>query len=138
MLVEYAADFTQYNTKDVAQMFISSEWNRRNLSIDVGDGGPITLFASINDGWFEVNGEDVTRLSTDMWKPHQLDLLRHMMVQGNWSYQMLQDRLVQEGGPYNLTSLAGQNLTVKLDEEKSILSLAGGNIFYQDVVGVDG
>ncbi|GKY93565.1 hypothetical protein MPSEU_000323900 [Mayamaea pseudoterrestris] len=137
MLAEYVEEFTQHNLKDVAQMFISSEWNRRNLSLNVGDGGPITLFAAINDGWFEVNSEDVTRLSTDMWKPHQLDLLRHMMVQGNWSYNTLQDKLSSEG-PYNLTSLAGQNLTVSFDEEKDLLSIAGGSLFYQDVQGVDG
>lgn len=138
MLVEYASEFTSHNMKDVSQMFVSSEWNRRNLSLNVGDGSPVTLFASTNEGWFEVNGEDVTRLSTDEWKPHQWDMLRHMMVQGNWTYQMLQDRLTANRGPYNLTSLAGQNLTVKLNEKQTTLTIAGGEIFYPNVVGVDG
>jgi len=138
MLIEYTAEYTVYNTKDVSQMFISSEWNRRNLSLDVGDGGPVTLFAATNERWFQVNGEDITRLSTDKWKPHQLDMLRHMMIQGNWTYQMLMDKLTTEGGSYNLTSLAGQNLTIELNTLNNTVSVAGGNIVYTDIVGVDG
>jgi hypothetical protein len=138
MLVEYASEFTSFNMKDVSQLFVSSEWNRRNLALNVGDGSPVTLFASVNDGWLDVNGEDVTRLSTDEWKPHQWDMLRHMMIQGNWTYQMLQDRLTANKGPYNITSLAGQNLTVDLNEDQTTLTISGGELFYPNVIGVDG
>jgi hypothetical protein len=73
-----------------------------------------------------------------MWKPHQLNLLQHMMVQGNWSFEMLQAKVTASNGPYNLTSLAGENLTVAFDPVKSVLTISGGELFYPDVVGVDG
>jgi hypothetical protein len=138
MLAEYAGDYTTHITKIVSQYFISSEWNRRNLSKSVGDGGPITLFAAVNDGWSSVNGEDATRLSTDVWKPHQLDLLRHMMVQGNFTEQMLRDRYVTEKGAYNMTSLANQTLQVMVDPVTNNLTIAGGSILFNDIKGVDG
>jgi len=138
MLAEYASEYTVHNTKDVAQFFISSEWNLRNLSLSVGDGGPVTLFASLNSGWDALTGEDITRLSTDMWKPHQWDFLRHMMVQGNWTEVELRQMVSEAGGMFNMTSLANQTLYLQVDEDRDVLMVNGGDLFYPDIHGVDG
>jgi len=140
MLTNYAAEMTKHGMKDVAQFFISSEWNLRNLSMnpDVGDGGPITLFAATDSGWGEVTGIDTTRLSTDMWKPHQLDFLRNMMIQGNYTMQELKEIAEQNGGSFNLTTLANQTLTLEIDRARDKLMVNGGDIFVPDLKGVDG
>jgi len=136
MLTEYASEFTSHNTKDISQFLTSSEWNRRNLSLDVGDGSPVTLFAAINTGWDSLTGEDITRLSTDMWKPHQWDFLRHMMIQGNYSLAELRQMVSDAGGALNVTSLANQTLSLEVDG--NTLSVNGGEVFYPDIHGVDG
>lgn len=141
MLAEYAAEYTIHNMKDVSQFFTSSEWNRRNLSMNegVGDGGPVTLFAAVNTGWDALTGEDITRLSTDMWKPHQHDFLRHMMIQGNFTEEELRQMVeAEESGILNVTSLANQTLYLEIDEDRDKLMVNGGDVFMNDIHGVDG
>lgn len=137
MLVNYAAEYTSHNMKDTAQFFIASEWNLRNLSLSVGDGGPVTLFATADSGWNIFNIEDVTRLATDKWKPHQWDMLRHMCVQGIYLESDLK-ALYDQSGPYNLTSLAGQPIAFDFDPVKNVMTVDGGDLFFADVKGVDG
>jgi len=139
MLLNVAAEYTVYNLRDTAQFFISSEWNLRNLSRSVGDGGPVTMFASTNSGYNFFNLEDTTRLATDKWKPHMWDLLRHMMVQGVYLEQDLKDLYVGNGNQeYNLTSLAGQPITIGYDSGRNVVQVDGGDLFYADIKGVDG
>lgn len=138
MLTEYASEFTRNNMKDIAQYFTASEWNRRNLSMSVGDGGPITLFAPVNTGWGKVTGFDTTRLSTDMWKPHMWDMLRHMLVQGNYTEKELRQMVIDNKGPYNITTLAGQHILLDIDKERDKLLVDDGEVFYSDIHGVDG
>jgi hypothetical protein len=138
MQVDYAADYTAYNTKETAQFMIASEWNLRNISESVGDGGPVTLFASANTGWNVFNLEDKTRLAGDEWKPHQWDLLRHMMVQGIYLLDDLKALYNQHGGSYNLTSLAGQPISIDYDASRDTILVDNGDLFYPDIKGVDG
>jgi hypothetical protein len=137
MLVAVASEFTVYNLKDTAQFFQASEWNRRDLRQSVGDGTAVTLFATINTGWNFFNMEDITRLASDEWKPHQLDLLAHMMVQGTLTLKDLTTRYEQEG-PYNLTSLVNQSIPVDFNKESNKLMVGGGDVFFSDIQGVDG
>lgn len=137
MLTTYAATYVaSYNMLDASQFFISSEWNLRNLSESVGDGGPITLFAATNEGWFDLHQDDHTRLLTDQWKPHEWDFLRHMMVQGNYTMEAI-ELLYEEKGDFNFTSLAGQDLMVTKDKGGN-LTVAGGSFVKADIRGIDG
>jgi len=138
MLTAYAADYTIYDVDNVAQFFVASEWNLRELSQSVGDGGKITLFAAADSGWDLVNSEDITRLTTDKWKLHQWDFLSHMMVQGAYTIKDLKDKYAINQGPYNLTSLAGEPLFFDFDESRSQLTIQGGDVVKKDIKGVDG
>jgi uncharacterized surface protein with fasciclin (FAS1) repeats len=138
MLTNIASEYTlKYNLRDASQFFVASLWNLRNLSQSVGDGTDVTLFASVNSGWWFFNLEDVTRLASDEWHPHKLDLLRHMLVQGRYTYGDLYARYQNEG-PYNLTSLAGQPLQVGYNEANKTITIEKGNFLYKDIYGVDG
>lgn len=138
MLANVAAEYTvQYNMRDTSQFLIASEWNLRNLSQSVGDGTDITLFASVNTGWGAFDLEDVTRLASDEWNPHKLDLLRHFLVQGRHTYGDLYAKY-QSQGPFNLTSLAGQPLRVGYNEAAKAVTVEDGNFVYKDILGVDG
>jgi uncharacterized surface protein with fasciclin (FAS1) repeats len=135
MLTGFAADYTTYNMKDTAQFFTASEWNLRDLRQSVGNGEDITLFAAISTGWDFFNLEDKTRLATDEWKPHQLDLLSHMLVQGAYTRADLQARFASEG-TFNLTTFTNQ--TIKVDFDSNILSIDGAEVIFGDMQGVDG
>lgn len=139
MLANYGAEFTKYNLRDISQFLIASEWNLRNLSLSVGNGGKITLLAASDPGWDIFNLEDVTKLASDKWKPHQWDLLRHNILQGEY----LEDdfiRLWEENGKteYNLTTLAGQNVTFDYDEKRDTVLVQGGDLWWPNIKGVDG
>jgi uncharacterized surface protein with fasciclin (FAS1) repeats len=138
MLASYAAEFTMHNIKDVAQYFVASEWNLRNLSHSIGDGTPVTVFAADNTATFEVTGLDTTRLSTDMWRPHLHDFLRHMVVQGNYTADDLKKLAEEKGGAVNMTTLAGQTIEISLNNETGDLQVEGGKVFMSDMQGVDG
>jgi uncharacterized protein YvpB len=137
MLTNVAAEYTIYKMKFMAQFFRASGWNLRNLRESVGDGSPITLFASVDDGWKFFNIEDINRLAGEEWKPHQLDLLGNMIVQGIHSYQDLQTRFDKEGA-YNLTTIINQTILIDYDKANSKLTAAGGDIFFPNIQGVDG
>lgn len=137
MLTNFAAEYTTYNVKDTAQFFGASEWILRDLRQSVGDGSNVTLFASISTGWGFFNLEDMTRLAGDEWKPHQLNLLAHMLVQGAYTREALQSRFETEG-PFNLTSLANQTLSMNFDTSKGALTVNDAEVIFGDVQGVDG
>lgn len=140
MLTNYAAEYTRFSMYDVAQLFIGSEWNMRNLSLSVGDGSPVTMFAAVNtafDKWFTL--EDTTRLSTDKWRRHLWDLLKHFLLQGKYTKNDLKDLVLNNSGnPVNITMLTGQNVLLEYDQERNMLLLEGGDIFFGDIKGVDG
>jgi uncharacterized surface protein with fasciclin (FAS1) repeats len=139
MLIDYATEFTgrKYNLRQTSTFFVASMWNLRNLSLSVGDGSEITMLASNDDGWKVFNLQDMTRLASDQWNPHKLDLLRHNLIQGRLSYNDLLQKYQTEG-TFNLTSLAGQPVTIGYNEDNKTITVAGGDIFYKDVQGTDG
>lgn len=138
MLANYAAEFTMHNLKDISQYFVSSEWNLRNLSLSIGDGSPVTLLAADNTAFFEVTGTDTTRLSTDMWRPHLHDFLRHMVLQGNYTDADLKALAEGNGGAVNMTTLSGQTIEISVSEESGNLQVEGGDVTYANIHGVDG
>ena len=144
MLINYAAEYTSHKMQDHAQFMIASEWNLRNLSRSVGNGEKVTLLATSDSGWSIVSQEDVVRLTTDKWKPHQWDLLLHNILQGEYLEADF-IRLWNENGkkPYNLTTLAGQNVSFDFAPDpdpnsKGKVMVNGGHLWYPDIKGVDG
>ena len=138
MLSNYAAEYTIHNLRDVSQLFVGSEWNLRNLSQSVGDGGPVTVFAPINTGWNFFTLEDTTRLATDKWKRHLWDMLKHLILQGEYSKEDLKAMVTENGGPLNMTMLTGETTVLDFDTDRNELTLDGGDIYFTDVRGVDG
>jgi hypothetical protein len=137
MLTGFAGDYTTYNMKDSSQFFGASEWNLRDLRLSVGNGEKLTLFAAISTGWSFFNTEDMTRLATDEWKRHMLDLLSHMIVQGEFTQADLQTRFESEG-PFNLTTLVNQTIEVGYDSSEGKLTIDGAFVIFGDMQGVDG
>lgn len=137
MLTDVASEFTIYNLRDMAQFLRASEWNMRDLRLSVGNGSDVTMFASINTGWSVFSTEDTTRLSGDEWKPHQLDLLGHSIVQGRLTKEDLQARYDKEGA-FNLTSLINQTILVDFDPLSDSITVDGGDLFFPNIQGVDG
>jgi hypothetical protein len=140
MLVNYASEYTTYNLKDMSQFLVASEWNLRNLSVSVGNGSKVTMFAGADGGWNFFNLEDTTRIATDEWKHHQWDLLRHSMVQGEYLMQDLKNMWLYDYNEtdFNMTSLAKQNITIGYDKERGMVLVDKGDIWLGDVKGVDG
>lgn len=110
----------------------------RNLSLSVGSGEQLTLFAPVKQAWAVLNQDDVVRLASDKWKPHQWNLLGNILVQGVWLEQDLKDRYIEEGGPYNLFSLINETVSIDYDEARDIVIVGGGDLFFADIKGVDG
>lgn len=140
MLANYAAEFTTYGMRDISQFLIASEWNLRNLSLSVGNGQPVTLLACEDSGWSVLSLENTTRLASDSWKPHLLDLLRHHLLQGDFTQEDFIDLYfnVHNEAAYNLTTLAGQNITFDYDTQHEVVTVQGGDLWYPDIKGVDG
>jgi len=139
MLLEYAAVYSPYSLKDAAQFWESSEWNLRNLSMSVGDGRPVTIFAAIDAAFDVFASDDRARLSTDKWKVHQLNFLRHNMLQGVY----MEDDFVElwynnSGKEYNITALSGENITFDYDEERKKVMVEGGDLWFSNIKGIDG
>eukprot|EP00522_Entomoneis_paludosa_P014952 CAMPEP_0172453626 /NCGR_PEP_ID=MMETSP1065-20121228/10853_1 /TAXON_ID=265537 /ORGANISM="Amphiprora paludosa, Strain CCMP125" /LENGTH=731 /DNA_ID=CAMNT_0013205811 /DNA_START=128 /DNA_END=2323 /DNA_ORIENTATION=- len=149
MLLEYAAVYTPFNLKDAAQFWETSEWNLRNLSMSAGNGGPVTVLASIDNAFNEFNAEDVARISTDKWKRHQWNFLHHQMIQGTY----LEEDFVElwynnSGRPYNITMISGENATFDYDEERKKVMVYGnavvdvnkryGDMWFSNLKGIDG
>jgi hypothetical protein len=137
MLTKYAGDWSPFDTKATAKFFIASEWNMRDLRQNVG-GANLTLFAPVKQAWSVLNQDDIVRLASDQWKPHQLDLLGNMLVEGIWLEQDLKDKYIENGGPYTLTSTINQLIPIDYDETRDKVIVSGGDLFFADIKGVDG
>ena len=138
MLTNYAAEYTIHNLRDVSQFLIASGWNLRDLSLSVGDGGPITMIAPVNAAWNFLNLDDTVRLATDKWKRHLFDLLKHLLIQGQYSKEDLKSLVEANGGPVNVTMLNGEHSVVTYDLQQNLVMIDGGKLFFSDVNGVDG
>mmetsp|Transcript_1548 Transcript_1548/g.3358 ORF Transcript_1548/g.3358 Transcript_1548/m.3358 type:complete len:740 (-) Transcript_1548:97-2316(-) len=149
MLLEYAAIYSPFNMKDSAQFWETSEWNLRNLSMSIGDGNKITVFAALDNAFGAFNAEDISRISTDKWKVHQWDFLKHQSVQGEYT----EDDLIElwynnSGRAYKLTMLSGEDVTFDYSEERKKIQIQGntktdgsnvyGDLWFANLKGVDG
>jgi uncharacterized surface protein with fasciclin (FAS1) repeats len=138
-LVELADVATDLDVADTAQFFaLATELNLRDLRTSMGTGGPITLFASIKSGWQHFNDQEMTRLRSQEWAVHRLDLLKNMMVQGAYSAEDLLRLWQEEKGAYNLTTMNGESLVIDYIEEKELLTVGAGLIWVANMEGVDG
>jgi hypothetical protein len=138
LLVEYAGDFSPFDMRATSQFLISSEWNLRDLRLSIGSGAELTMFAPVLQAWNVLNQDDVVRLASDKWKPHQFNLLGNIIVEGIWLEQDLKDKYKAEGGPYNLYSTINQTVPITYDEERDVIMVTGGDLFLADIKGVDG
>ena len=138
MMADYAAQKTIHNMEDVSQFFVASEWNLRNLSLSVGDGGPVTLIAPSNTAWNFLGLQEKTRLATDKWKRHLWDLLKHLLIQGKYAKEDLKRIVEENGGPVNVTMLSGEHVVVTYDLALNLVMVDGGKLFLSDISGVDG
>jgi hypothetical protein len=60
------------------------------------------------------------------------------MLQGIYLEQDLKDLYEVNAGEYNLTSLAGENITFGYDAARDLIQYQGGDLFFTDIKGVDG
>jgi uncharacterized surface protein with fasciclin (FAS1) repeats len=137
-MTQYAGDFSPFDMRSSSQFLLSTEWNLRNMSQDVGSGDMLTFFAPVKQAWSVLNQDDIIRLASDKWKPHLFDLMRNLMVEGVWMEQDLKDKYEEEGGAYNLTTTAGEIIPIDYDAERDIVLVRGGDLFLADIKGVDG
>jgi hypothetical protein len=54
------------------------------------------MFAPVLQAWDVLNQDDIVRLASDKWKPHQWDLLGNIWVEGVWLEQDLKDKYKEE------------------------------------------
>jgi len=139
MMTNYAAEYTRFNVRDMAQLLIGSGWNTRDLNFAVGNGTKVTLFAALDTAFDSFTSDDTTRLSTDKWIRHLWDFLKHSMIQGEWTMQDLKQLVLDnDGQPVQLTMLTGENTTLAYDATRNMVTLEGGDVFFGDVKAVDG
>jgi hypothetical protein len=138
MLTQYAGDWSPFDMRETSDFLISSEWNMRNLSLSVGSGGLMTMFAPVKQAWEVLNQDDIIRLASDKWKPHQFNLLGNLLVEGIWLEQDLKDKYFENGGPYILNSTINEEVSIDYDEVRDVVMVKGGDLFFADIKGVDG
>lgn len=61
-----------------------------------------------------------------------------MIVQGEYRERDLYRTYKEEGGPFNLTTLGGEQLLIEYDTETGLAGVAGGDYLAADLVGTDG
>ena len=141
MLSYYASIKTSYQVSVASEFLIASDWNLRNLSRSVGDGGPITLLVADDLAWqnrFDL--EDTVLLAAPHFKAHLWDLLLHNILPGSYSAQDFKDLYNNVHGQkaYNLTSLSGQSILIDYDTQRDMVMVAGGDLYFADIKGIDG
>jgi len=139
MLMKFCADFTTINLKDMAQYYISSGWNIRNLTKSIGtDQGSFNVFAPIQDGYGEFNIEVAVRISTLEWQRHLWDFLLHMTVEPQRSMEEWKAMTEDAGGYMQVKMLSGFNTTFEIDEDGELTIDGARFLKPYDMLGVDG
>ena len=140
MLVGYAADYAGLGGKLTSDLLQATGWNLRDLSLSVGSGGRMTLFASLASDWGDIlPPEDFARLTTDpQWKLHFLDILKSMLVQGMYDGPALVRLVTEDGGPIQLTTLNGDILEIGFDPGQNRVTVNGLELFVANLRAVDG
>ncbi|CAB9502787.1 expressed unknown protein [Seminavis robusta] len=139
MLMQFCADYTTINLKDMAQYYRSSEWNLRNLSKSIGtQQGSFSVFAPLQDGYGVFNIEVGVRISTLEWKRHLWDFLLHLTMEPAYTTDELYQLLEDAGGTMEVKMLSGFHTTFALDDEGE-LTIDGARLLKPyDMKGVDG
>jgi hypothetical protein len=139
MIMEFCAEYTTINLKDMAQYYRSSEWNRRNLTTSIGtQQGSFNVFAPLQSGFGEFNIEVAVRISTLEWRRHLWDFLLHLTVEPAYTTEELRDLVEDAGGVLEMKMLSSFNTTLALDE-KGNLTINGAHFLKPyDMKGVDG
>jgi len=137
--MKFCADFTTINLKDMAQYYISSGWNIRNLTKSIGtDQGSFNVFAPIQDGYGEFNIEVAVRISTLEWQRHLWDFLLHMTVEPQRSMEEWKAMTEDAGGYMQVKMLSGFNTTFEIDEDGELTIDGARFLKPYDMLGVDG
>ena len=139
MLVQYAFEYGNFDgARDIALLFAQSGWNLRHLGLNVGMGGPVTVFAPIGGSWEQVPVADQERLRTEGWTLHGNDVLKYILVQGVYQVEDLYRIYQEEGRSYSLTALNGEDIIVDYDSGLDRITINGGVINVANLQAVDG
>jgi len=123
----------------MAQYYISSGWNIRNLTKSIGtDQGSFNVFAPIQDGYGEFNIEVAVRISTLEWQRHLWDFLLHMTVEPQRSMEEWKAMTEDAGGYMQVKMLSGFNTTFEIDEDGELTIDGARFLKPYDMLGVDG
>ncbi|CAB9506727.1 expressed unknown protein [Seminavis robusta] len=139
MIMNFCAEYTTINLKDMYQYYRSSEWNLRNLTRSIGtQQGSFNVFAPLQSGYGEFNIEVGVRISTLEWKRHLWDFLLHMTVEPAYTTDELYKLVEAAGGYMQMKMLSGFNTTLEFDEDGE-LTIDGARLLKPyDMKGVDG
>ena len=139
MIMNFCAEFTTINLKDMAQYYRSSEWNLRNLTKSIGTGhGSFNVFAPLQSGYGEFNIEVGVRISTLEWKRHLWDFLLHMTVEPAYTTDEWIEIVNEAGGYLQVKMLSGFNTTMQINEEGELTIDGARMLKPYDMKGVDG
>ena len=139
MIMIFCADYTTINLKDMAQYYISSEWELRNLTKSIGTGhGSFNVFAPLQDGYGEFNIEVGVRISTLEWKRHLWDFLLHMTVEPAYTTEELYELVTDAGGYLEMKMLSGFNTTLRIEPDGELTIDGARFLKPYDMKGVDG
>ncbi|CAB9510298.1 Transforming growth factor, beta-induced, 68kDa [Seminavis robusta] len=139
MLLQYTADFTTINVRDMATYFSESGWNLRDMTQSIGvNGGGLNMFVPLQDGFGAFNIEVAVRLSTLEWQRHLWDFLKHTMAEPARTTERWYEVVQEAGGTLAVEMLSGFNTTFVIDDDGD-LTIDGARLLKpDDLKGVDG
>jgi hypothetical protein len=140
MLMGYTADFTTIDLKVMHQLFITSEWNPRDLGETIGTAqGNFTIFCPLSDGFGDLTPEIIGRFSTLFWRRHLRSLLLHMITEPALTTEQWYERVEQAGGQLSVEMLSGFNISFVIDANSYELLVDGSPLTTSSVLkGIDG
>jgi len=137
--MDFMAQFTTINLKDMAQYYKSSEWDLRNLTRSIGTGqGSFNVFAPLQDGCGEFNIEVAVRITTLEWRRHLWDFLLHTTAEPARTTEELYEAVEAADGFLPVKMLSGFETTFEIDDEGEITIDGARMLKPYDVKGVDG
>jgi hypothetical protein len=139
MIMDFCAEFTTINLKDMTQYYQASGWWKRDLTKSIGTAqGSFNVFAPLQDGYGEFNIEVAVRISTLEWQRHLWDFLLHMTVEPAQTTEELYADVIAAGGYMQRKMLSGFNTTLEIDEAGELTIDGARFLKPYDMKGIDG
>lgn len=89
--------------------------------------GPYTVFAPSDDAFAELSKEDLQRLKDPNRREQNRDLYEYYMVDGNMTADYFSKRFEVGKGPWNITTLQGEDIVASYEGDRFALTDAAGN-----------